>query len=246
MVDVPAAPQESGANEREILFMTEDDGAAGLRATLFWSTHSETVNGQRVGALGVAGLADHDEALKGYPVPMAGVYRSTPPGVGDGDVVTLLTDAAGRPLIVGAAAHDAAAAGNPVRAAGVYRATPAAIDDGDVGDLFIDAAGRLNVVVYNGVEKATGETSYNVTLASADTEYSQALPANTKRISFRCRTNYDVRFAFETGKVATPTAPYSTLKAGREYTEYDLDLAAVTLYLASSQAGVVVELECWT
>ena len=93
------------------------------------------------------------------------------------------------------------------------------------------------------VEKST---VYNKTLTSADTEYSQLLPSSTREIRFRCRTNYDVRFAFITGKVATPTAPYLTLPAGCEYRSDENDLTATTLYLASAEAGVVVELEVWT
>ena len=86
---------------------------------------------------------------------------------------------------------------------------------------------------------------YNVTLTVADTEYSQALPAATKILAFQCRTSFDVRFAFVTGKVAAPTAPYMTLKADMTYFMDTADLASGTLYLASSQAGVVVEIEAW-
>ena len=92
----------------------------------------------------------------------------------------------------------------------------------------------------------TTTTLYNTTLTVADTEYDQALPASTRDFRFRCRTLYDVRFAFVTGKVAAPTAPYMTLPAGSDYVSDLNNLAATTLYLASSQAGVVVELECWT
>ena len=91
----------------------------------------------------------------------------------------------------------------------------------------------------------TTPTLYNVTLTSADTEYSQALPANTRDFRFRCRTLYDVRYAFATGKVATPTAPYMTLPAGSDYISDLNNLTSITLYLASAQAGVVVELEAW-
>ena len=57
----------------------------------------------------------------------------------------------------------------------------------------------------------------NVTLTSADTEYSQALPIGTKYFSMQCRTAFDVRYAFLTGRVATPTAPYATVKVGDAY-----------------------------
>lgn len=123
---------------------------------------------------------------------------------------------------------------------------PHVIDDsggGGGGTVDQGAAGATPWLVET--DKSTAPTVYNVTLTLANTEYSQLLPANTREFRFRCRTLYDVRFAFVTGKVATPTAPYLTLPAGMEYSSDGNDLAAVTLYLASSQAGVVAELEVW-
>lgn len=92
---------------------------------------------------------------------------------------------------------------------------------------------------------ATTSTIYNVTLTTANTEYSQALPANTRALRFRCRTLYDVRYAWVTGKVATPTAPYLTLPIGCDYRLDYVNLTTTTLYFASSTAGVIVELETW-
>lgn len=101
------------------------------------------------------------------------------------------------------------------------------------------------------IEHSYSPTIYNVTLTSADTEYSQALPRGTKKFTLQCRTSYDVRLAYVTGKVATPTAPYITVKSGNVYWEDNLNIqppshqTAITIYLASSQAGVVCELICW-
>jgi len=94
--------------------------------------------------------------------------------------------------------------------------------------------------------KSTTPTVYNVTLTLANTEYSQALPANTREFRFRCRTLYDVRFAYVTGKVAGSTAPYLTLPAGMDYFSDYNNLSSQTLYFASSTAAVVVELEIFT
>ncbi|HOU13459.1 MAG TPA: hypothetical protein PKZ84_10100 [Anaerolineae bacterium] len=88
-------------------------------------------------------------------------------------------------------------------------------------------------------------TLYAVTLTSADTEYSQALPAGLRALSFKARGSVAIRWAFVTGKVATPTDPYETLEAGQTYFKENLVGAAVTLYLASSTAGTVVEVEVW-
>jgi len=88
-------------------------------------------------------------------------------------------------------------------------------------------------------------TEYNITLTSADTQYSQALPENTRELRFRCRTLFDVRYSFTTGKVATPTAPYLVLPAGSDYISDNNNLTSTTLYLASAEAGVIVELEVY-
>ena len=88
----------------------------------------------------------------------------------------------------------------------------------------------------------------NVTLTLADTEYSQALPAGTRYVSLQCRTAFDVRFAFVTGKVATPTAPYATIKSGGSYSTPEkvaVGPNSRTIFLASAQAGVVVEIVYW-
>jgi len=89
------------------------------------------------------------------------------------------------------------------------------------------------------------ETEYNKTLTTADTEYSQLLPSGTRELRFRCRTSFDVRYSFVKGKVAIPTAPYFTLPAGSDYFSDNNDLSGKTIYFASSQLGVVVELETW-
>ena len=107
-----------------------------------------------------------------------------------------------------------------------------------------DADGIVDVEVLD-VVRAASPTLYNVTLTVADTEYSQILPDNTRILAFQCRTAFDVRFAFVPGHTATPTAPYMTLKANMTYWMDTADLPSGTLYLASSEAGVVVEIEAW-
>lgn len=91
-------------------------------------------------------------------------------------------------------------------------------------------------------------TVYNVTLTTGDHEYSQALPSYCCGFEFQCRTAVDIRFAFVTGKVATPTAPYMTLKSGDRYQSLPIKQAdsPSTLYLASTTAGAIVEIVAWT
>lgn len=93
----------------------------------------------------------------------------------------------------------------------------------------------------------TTPTIYNVTMTDADTEYSQVLPANTRLLEFRCQDlGVATRFAYETGKVATPTAPYRVLGAGEVKTLEGLNLVSKTLYFACASAGKIMEIECWT
>lgn len=120
-------------------------------------------------------------------------------------------------------------------ASGYLKTIAQAADGVDIGNVDVASIGAL---------EQTTPTLYNLTLTSADTEYIQALPANTRALQFQCRTAYDVRYAFETGKVATPTAPYSTLKNPSVWYKENI-LTSGSLYLASSEAGVIAEIEAW-
>ena len=88
-------------------------------------------------------------------------------------------------------------------------------------------------------------TIFNVELTDADTQYSQAFPSSVREFRVMCRTLFDVRYAWEKNKVATPTAPYATLSAGKDYYGDNSDITGKKLFLASSEAGVVVEIEIW-
>ncbi len=90
-------------------------------------------------------------------------------------------------------------------------------------------------------------SSYNITCTVANTEYSQALPANCRFFEFQAQTETVLRYAFATGKVAGPTSPYHTLKAGDYYMSPSINQGASpsTLYIASPTAGTICELLCW-
>lgn len=90
------------------------------------------------------------------------------------------------------------------------------------------------------VSGAASATIYNVTCTLADTEYSQALGNDVKWVTMQPRTNVDVRFAFETGMVATPTAPYGTMKVGAPFGGPGPN--GGTVYVGSATAGTVVEI----
>lgn len=106
-----------------------------------------------------------------------------------------------------------------------------------------------HVIVDNDKNISTSlPTIYNVTMATANTEYSQALPANLKKINFSVQagdntSNY--RYAYATGKVATPTAPYKQYNSDIEFSADNILIASGTLYFACSIAGKVMQIECW-
>ena len=83
-----------------------------------------------------------------------------------------------------------------------------------------------------------------VTMTNANQEYSIVVPGTARTVTVQCRSADDIRVAGITGKVATPTDPYFTLKAGGR-----LDLikpgdragADFTLFFACASAAKVVE-----
>lgn len=106
-------------------------------------------------------------------------------------------------------------------------------------DEMIDAIQGISILV----PVATNPTIYNVSMPLANTEYSQSLSNNTKRLLIRCRTRSDIRFAFQPGHTATT---YVTLKGGAVYSEENLDLDGATIYLRSTEAAQIVEILQWT
>lgn len=89
-------------------------------------------------------------------------------------------------------------------------------------------------------------TKYAVTMTSANTEYSQALPANPKRFRIHLRDWSAFRLAYVTGKVAAPTDPYESVLANGEKYEDNLGVSSLTLYFASGTAGKTAEVEAWS
>lgn len=92
---------------------------------------------------------------------------------------------------------------------------------------------------------ATASYVYNTTMTSADTEYSQPLPAGTKKFTIKLQDDTAFRLAFVTGKVGTPTAPYMTIGDGFGYSEQAVNLTSTTLYFASDVAGKTAEIIAW-
>jgi len=85
---------------------------------------------------------------------------------------------------------------------------------------------------------------YNKTLTTLNTEYSQEVPMRTRKIMIQCRTSVAIRISNVIGKVATPTAPYQTIKSGDVYYDNDICIDGL-IYLASGTSGVIAEITCW-
>lgn len=117
--------------------------------------------------------------------------------------------------------------------------------------LYVDGAdvGAANPLPVTGMVSSsiTTPTQYTVDITLADTEYSQALPANCKGFELRCRQASDLRIAFVTGKVAAPTDPYWSIPAGQSYYSFQIDQGASpsTVYVASEDADVDAEMIVW-
>jgi hypothetical protein len=89
-------------------------------------------------------------------------------------------------------------------------------------------------------------TIYNIEMTNANTEYIQTIPAGCKKITCGIISNDAIfRLAFETGKVAAPTAPYMQIPEGGFLSEEGLYLTGKTLYFASPTAGKTMQIICW-
>ncbi|NLX13659.1 MAG: hypothetical protein GXY44_08410 [Phycisphaerales bacterium] len=131
--------------------------------------------------------------------------------------------------------------------------TAVAFLDGDGQKKYLEASGTgtsgdpyiFRRVLAGGADTIT---IYNISLASPNTEYSQALPDDCAGVEFWSRNGYPVRFAFETGKVATPTPPYLTLRANAFYESPGMiNLSSSTLYFATAgSAGDIIEMIVWS
>lgn len=84
----------------------------------------------------------------------------------------------------------------------------------------------------------------NLILTDANTEYSYIIPTGTKKYTFQCRTDNNLKYAYvedQSGSV------FSSIPEGASKSEDNLNTAPeLTLYLQSPTAGVVVEIETWS
>jgi len=95
-------------------------------------------------------------------------------------------------------------------------------------------------------EASSTPTTYNVVMTNADQEYDQALPNGAKQITFFIRDLAKFRYAWVTGKVATPTAPYTEVPSPGVVFLDKLKMDSKTLYFACATAGKIMQIEVLT
>lgn len=83
--------------------------------------------------------------------------------------------------------------------------------------------------------------AYHITVTDADTEYTLELPEDTKYLRVQTQDASAFRFAFESGKVASPTAPYISIPASGVLELSGLLLHKDTLYVACPAGAKTVE-----
>lgn len=87
-------------------------------------------------------------------------------------------------------------------------------------------------------------TIFNLTLTDANTEYSQAIPANARKVLVRERTGgADLKLAYISGESGSN---FVTIQSGAAKAIDNVYMKDLTLYLQSPTATVVVEIEVWS
>ena len=94
---------------------------------------------------------------------------------------------------------------------------------------------------------------FNVELLTQDTEYSQVIPENTRKLVIMNRAELiDVRYSFTSGLVASATPPYIQLIGGEDKEWKNMNLTAHTIYFAAAtphqyndDSHAIIEIECW-
>jgi hypothetical protein len=105
-------------------------------------------------------------------------------------------------------------------------------------------SGSPSISVSGGLTPVSSPTIYNLTLTTAATEYSQVIPSGTKRIEVSNRNNQLLRLAFVSGGTSVA---WLTISPGASYSEVDLAVTSLTVYLqAPSASGSVAEIIAWS
>jgi len=103
------------------------------------------------------------------------------------------------------------------------------------GDIYVTGGG-------GGIIPASSRKTYNVIMTSANTEYSQELPDNTKKFLIQCREASDVKVSTTEGESGTN---YLTLRSGLSYYEDFIRPQSLTLYFQCVDPGKTAEIIAW-
>ncbi len=103
----------------------------------------------------------------------------------------------------------------------------------NIGDLMVD------------VQHPTAPTIVNHTIVTANTEFSLALPDDTKRFKLKVRDGKaNLKMAFATGEIAA--SRFVKIRKGFWQEEGDMDLPdSFSIFLESDKSGEVIELLSW-
>jgi hypothetical protein len=93
------------------------------------------------------------------------------------------------------------------------------------------------------VQRASAGAISNFTLDDADTEYTIVLPASTVLFTVAPRGDGELRLAF--AETETEDA-YKLIPPGAQYASPEFSPQAFEIFLRSSQAGLIVEIETWS
>lgn len=114
--------------------------------------------------------------------------------------------------------------------------------DSGVRRLAVDSNVNLSGVTVE-VEQANAVTIHNISIALANTEFSQALPTDTKKFCVRIRDGAaQLNLAFTGGQSGTT---YVKIRRGQSFTSADIDFASLTLFMQSPTVGAIVEIIAW-
>lgn len=92
------------------------------------------------------------------------------------------------------------------------------------------------------IQGATTPTIQNTTLTVAGDEYPVAIPDGTKFFTIKARGTEKLQYAYVASESGTN---YITIWPGDERLIKNLSTSALTIYVQSSTAGAVVEIESW-
>ena len=116
-------------------------------------------------------------------------------------------------------------------------------DNGEVTSTIIGSDVALDVNIAGGSVTVGGAGTpniYNVPVGT--TEVSQALTANTKKLTMRARGNADLQVAFASGQ---SIVTWFTIPSGCSWSEDMIDFSG-TLYFVASKAGQTCEILEWS